>query len=351
MVAGVSVAPTASDEVNFPEWDAAIQAKSVTFEDLCRAAFDATSSDEDARRQSAAGYFPRLLQAFRDQAGSLLETYYCSDVVAGCALTSRSSKDGPRYTLHTVSGLASATTAPVAALIPRCERMCVDATELLKEPERGTQAKQLFSVATYLIGLMNDLAVPGRLRAADAQATLRIQSEELARVDRDFRRYAQRDAQITYFGGMLLGLLGATVTAVLTGWVLSRTAVSLHARDDVIGAFCAGSVGAFVSVMARMSSDRLTLRFRTGRFYLRLLGAFRPLIGALLAVALYFLIVAGILNVFKVPGDHRLQFYFFCGVGFLAGFSERWAQDMLVVPQTASRTAVEETRVAMASGA
>lgn len=44
---------------------------------------------------------------------------------------------------------------------------------------------------------------------------------------------------------------------------------------------------------------------------------------------IYFAITSGFLDLFKVPADPQERFYFLCIVAFLAGFSERWAQDTL----------------------
>ena len=52
--------------------------------------------------------------------------------------------------------------------------------------------------------------------------------------------------------------------------------------------YTSGAVGAIVSVMSRMSGDRFTVDYEVGRHALRWLGSFRPLIGAVFGVALYF---------------------------------------------------------------
>jgi hypothetical protein len=94
--------------------------------------------------------------------------------------------------------------------------------------------------------------------------------------------------------------------------------------------FIAGAVGAIVSVMTRLSGSGVAIDYETGRGYLALLGAFRPLIGATFGVALYFGIASGILQT-AIPTDANEVFVFFAFIAFLAGFSERWAKDMLVV--------------------
>jgi hypothetical protein len=65
------------------------------------------------------------------------------------------------------------------------------------------------------------------------------------------------------------------------------------------------------------------------------LGLIRPFIGALFALALYFFISGELVSVFNLPEDD-VQPYFFAGIGFLAGFSERFAQDIVMQSKTAA---------------
>ena len=53
------------------------------------------------------------------------------------------------------------------------------------------------------------------------------------------------------------------------------------------------------------------------------------MIGASFGAAIYFL-VAGSLMPIAVPAEAAKLPYFYAGLAFIAGFSERWAQDMLV---------------------
>lgn len=334
--------PGASRPLAIPEWDSAIDRGTTTFEDLCRALYGAQHGKPADYRAACKAYFGPLLESFQESEGALLSSYYCDDLIGGSALT-RSRERDPKYTLHTVYSVATTATAPVVGLIPRCERMCIEANTMLKEPYRGTHADQLYSVSTYLLGLFNALATPGQITPDNATAALALQREELNRTERELARLAQRDAQIVYFGGMLIGLVLTAIVGLLVTWILRHYEVSVHARNEVMGAFGGGALGAFVSVLSRMTGSSLRLNYRTGRFYLQLLGAFRPVIGVVMALALTFLILSGILDVFNVPTDAGGRFYFFGAVGFLAGFSERWAQDMLVIPQRATSPGSDES--------
>jgi hypothetical protein len=57
-------------------------------------------------------------------------------------------------------------------------------------------------------------------------------------------------------------------------------------------------------------------------------GALRPVIGGIFGLALFVLFEGGLLPAIEVEEGSNLPFY--AGVGFLAGFNERFAQDMLV---------------------
>ena len=58
--------------------------------------------------------------------------------------------------------------------------------------------------------------------------------------------------------------------------------------------FVMGTMGAFVSVLMRMSSNSFRVDYEVGRSTIRRLGSFRPFIGAIFGVAMFFLIKSGL---------------------------------------------------------
>ena len=68
------------------------------------------------------------------------------------------------------------------------------------------------------------------------------------------------------------------------------------------------------------------------------LGKVNPFVVPL-AVALFFFISGDLVSVFQLPKDAESQRYFFAGLGFLAGFSERFAQDMVAQGKSAGAAA------------
>jgi hypothetical protein len=70
------------------------------------------------------------------------------------------------------------------------------------------------------------------------------------------------------------------------------------------------------------------------------LGAIRPVIGAVLGVASFVLVNGGLLSL-APPAAISNHTLYFAGIAFLAGFSERFAQDMLVAPSGLLKTRSE----------
>ena len=70
-----------------------------------------------------------------------------------------------------------------------------------------------------------------------------------------------------------------------------------------------------------------------------MLGAFRPVIGMVMGAAMWVLTASGVLTI--LPSDPSKLTFFRILTAFLAGFSERWAQDMLgsTTRQIAGRSA------------
>jgi hypothetical protein len=147
---------------------------------------------------------------------------------------------------------------------------------------------------------------------------------EVARVEGILDNAAQRKSQARYGRGMLLGAVAIVVLCALVGLVFDN--YETPAWSGV--ALPAGAAGALVSVLQRMTSGRLQLDVHAGPTMTLAYGALRPVIGGILGMALFVLFEGGLLPAIEVADDSRLPFY--AAVGFLAGFNERFAQDMLV---------------------
>lgn len=79
--------------------------------------------------------------------------------------------------------------------------------------------------------------------------------------------------------------------------------------------------------LQRMTSGSLRLDVNAGAGMLFRFGALRPAIGAILGMAVFVFFAGGLLPAVSVTPSQELAFY--AAVGFLAGFNERFAQDMI----------------------
>jgi len=124
------------------------------------------------------------------------------------------------------------------------------------------------------------------------------------------------------FGAIMDALLALAVAGALwaTGWFAHQHAGGM---ETFFICYVAGGLGAIISVLMRMSSNSFKVDYEVGRATIRRLGSFRPFIGAVFGVAVYFLIKSGIPRV-QLPPDKTAAFFFFAIVAFLSGFNERW---------------------------
>jgi hypothetical protein len=152
----------------------------------------------------------------------------------------------------------------------------------------------------------------------------------LAQGRKDFETAAGTTARFSYLGGLALGLVILSPLSLVPLFGHSSASVAANLIVDAGACAVAGAAGALVSVLTRLTSESLRLDFRLGSGMLFLLGFARPIIGAVLALAVYWATVGGIVPL-APPDMPDPRFAFFIAIGFIAGFSERYAQDILLV--------------------
>jgi hypothetical protein len=155
----------------------------------------------------------------------------------------------------------------------------------------------------------------------------------------------QRLAQRKYVEGMFRGLviLGAPAVAILS---LMTGVIGFDSAW--VAAAAAGAIGAVLSVLQRIGRGPLDLGPEGLQNTFWLNGFVRPVIGAVLGTASFVLIEGGLVALATSSGGGDRVLYY-AGIAFLAGFSERFAQDMLNAPakfRTTSESATGPTAVA-----
>ncbi|HEX5619351.1 MAG TPA: hypothetical protein VFX51_13085 [Solirubrobacteraceae bacterium] len=212
-----------------------------------------------------------------------------------------------------------------------CMNLHYKALEFLTPQPRKICMRMIFGVIATLLGTLDARALNKQLDRPFGSDPTEVATleRELAQAQAYYRASAQRQAQLEYLLGMLTAIIpAAAITAIIA---ITAGLLDKPATVAVLG----GAIGAVVSVMSRMSSGSIELKPESGKKTIRALGFMRPVIGGIFGAVVYVFLAGGIVEIVTPPtGTGELAFY--GGLGFLSGFSERFAND--VIAQGASKT-------------
>ncbi|MGZ4417651.1 MAG: hypothetical protein ACXVRV_05695 [Gaiellaceae bacterium] len=308
------------------------QAGAVSFSDLVRAHFRrelARAHPDDGDVDACEREFCERLKEFERKEGSLAAVYWSTHDASAVALTMGHPQAGRNplvdtemvVRLHRVTDWVTRHADAIADVLHDCDLLAIRVSEILRGTSERIAMRWLYAVQEHLLGFIERTDQPDDKAQREVVSA---QRRELARIEQYYLRAGAKAGRIVYVSGMLLGAtVIATVCAVLAYFLTRHT--HTWNRDVQVLLLCtgAGAVGALVSVLSRMSggSDKFTVDFEVGRPLIRRLGLYKPLVGSVFGVALYFLLVSGLLMTQPPQGK---TIYFYGVVAFLAGFSERF---------------------------
>jgi hypothetical protein len=291
---------------------------------------------------AAAAAYDSVLTAFQARHGQIVHAYWCSNIESAVVLTERKRFGrSPVFAFHRESDWATKNVPDVASELHRCDALAVRAKSVLTGVRQRICLELVVSCAANLLSLV-DPGVHASDKAKTA-AALERDHAEISKVEAYYHDAANGQAQLIYFGGI------ATVTIVLGGFAAVWLSNSWAAP---VAALVAGALGAVVSVVQRINSGKFELEYDVGGPYTFFLGGLRPLIGGVFAMAITFAFSGGLLHVPIASGestDHRRLALLV--LGFLAGFSERWAQDTLTSVIPAAKGSGPPAGLSAATGA
>jgi hypothetical protein len=214
--------------------------------------------------------------------------------------------------------------SPIADLLHHCDTLGIRVSEILRGTSERIAMQWIYAVQSHLLGFIE--RTEGKATKAQVDEIVRQQKRELIAIEEYYDRAGEKTARVVYFGGMMLGALYSALLAGLGllalwvgGWIEQPHVFRI---ETFFVSYAAGGIGAIVSVMFRMANeDKFAIDYEVGRPTVRKLGAFRPFIGAIFGVAMYFLISSGLPQV-ELP-DTDQAFFYYGSVAFLAGFAER----------------------------
>lgn len=308
-----------------PEYETAIERGAASFTQLSRVHFGQREefNEDKVDRVAHARYYSQIQEAFVAEHGGIVKLLWCQNTRGGAVLTANNE-------LHVVCRGAS---DALLEFMFECDRLVDECRLTLTGRDLSRCVEMAYDVVAFALCDFDARATNGGPRGDEVDShRMAVYLSQLSRAQDYFRRAAQRNAQISYFIGMLIGITCLALVGALLGFVLPGTSVFRAALLLLLASLFSGGIGAMVSVMSRMTFGTLELKYEAGRRYLMLLGGFRPIVGSVFGGAVFMLVVSGLLPLAE-PSDPSKQLYFYSAIAFLAGFSERWAQDMLVVTQ------------------
>jgi hypothetical protein len=317
----------------------------VTFNDVARAWFRLCDEDlSAAQRERCERLYPALQSAFATPRGGIVTAYFCQNVRVAAALTdihkaaelgeslpcagrddgaaNRGRNAASSSAIHIECALGDPADAKARSILFRCLDLHYRAIEFLTPKPRKICMRMIMGVVTSLLGILDERRCSGRevcLEPHEVECLEGVIEQARGYYDRS----AQRQAQIEYFMGMTAGLL--LILGVL--FAIATTTGGELGQNPLLYTPLAAGLGAFVSVLARMTRGQLLLSYESGKSIMRLLGLIRPLLGALFGAAVYVLLAGGLVTIEAPKPDAELFFYI--GIAFISGFSERFAQDMV----------------------
>ncbi|MBA2332990.1 MAG: hypothetical protein H0V94_09400 [Actinobacteria bacterium] len=309
----------------------------VSFSELVRAHHQWDASDE--HDEEVRGRFAKLRADFEASTGEIVDAYWCREAPSGVALTRRELLRRGRlirrrrkleYRLHRVSDWVTGDTHEIADLLHDCDILAIKAAHGLDGVPRAVVMQWLLLVESHLLGFIErHRAVqpsPGVVRSFAAS-----ERAELRRIEEYTFRSGEKRAKMHYVEGMLgLGVALLVVLSVATAGVLALFGgleLESSAAREFYASAAAGGVGAVISVLMRMSGrgGSFAIDHELSRWEVTLIGSYRPLIGSVSGIVVYFLFQTTLVPV----EQDSLTLPFFVVVSFLAGFSERWTRMML----------------------
>jgi hypothetical protein len=307
-----------------------------SFTDLVYAHYTWWAQRHNGGVANAEAAYRDVLRRFEQRHGTVVDSFWCSNLESGVALTERKRRFPFRRTLsfHRESDWATKHSPAIATELHRCDELAIRARTVLSGVRQSICLHLVTASASHLLSLVDTATAP---KTAEIQAALEQERTALSKAESYYRHAANGQAQILYFAGMVTVAVLISLAAILF--------LSTQEWRVSVAALVAGAIGAVVSVLQRINSGGFKVDYDVGRPYAFFLGGLRPLIGGALAIAVAFTFSSGILHLpIPATGDQQDQHLALVVVSFLAGFSERWAQDTLAtaLPAADSRKPVQE---------
>jgi hypothetical protein len=304
---------------------------------------DLIQAHPHSRTRGSREDFARLLTQYRGTDHEIVDHYFAKHIQAGALHMCRHTRFRRRrdfeIRMRYPGDIVAAVQPEFEAALWRARAMEQQTALLVGGRPRRVLLEMLFSVIVYLLGVLDSVeclaaAGPGARKSGECSRVHRIEKAleiaqgELTRLQ-EFADQAAIRAALKHY---VLGLVIGGIAVIASAWTAGQVHMFEQAPTlDLVRAIAAGGLGAVISVLIRISrGQRLDVDTTQEPFLTCLMGSCRTVIGGALGVALYVLLKAHFIPLEVPAASAAAAPYFFTAIAFLAGFSERWAQDTIV---------------------
>lgn len=334
---GAAGAPTPRDRVRLPVMGRALDLGEAEFSLLSEARCYLQSkfeSDPVANATYRRFHLP-IHQAFEARHGPIAEEYWCTRAPIGVVRTSGGSS---RAQVHFDGDYDER----FIELFNRCKEINRKSREFLPQAEHETMAGNLYGLLTDFLATVDRTAAAAN---ADGDWAPRVRLkpflDRVKGLEAELDAGSGRQGQRWYIAGTVVGL-------VAIGAVLAFAAALADGNwTRIFEGAIFGAAGALASVLYRMNRGALKVDAQQGKRLVYTGALVKPLAGAVFGGIVVALLLSGLLPI-EVPEADPQRFYFLGVLAFVAGFSERWAPNLLQL--TAERVSGEAKAAAPAPG-
>jgi uncharacterized membrane protein len=294
------------------------------------------ASDKEAEdAHAAAAAYTNRLKLFEREHGSIIRAYWCTHEISGVAITEERvrlpwwqlRRIERRQRLHAATDWATRDSPEFAHQLHKIDNLSVRSDEILRGTAENIVMQLLACAASHLLSYVDSQDGPPR-DSATIRKIVERSNAELATIRQHYQRAGENATRIVYAGGMLRGAILLALLGGISGLVLWAAGAFHHHPQTtwtILGTIAAGGMGAAVSVLLRMAKGSFSQDYELGRKVNRRLAMARPFVGAAFAIMIFLLLKSGLVDIGGLSTNNQ-TIYFYAAVGFLAGFSERWAR-------------------------
>jgi hypothetical protein len=281
----------------------------------------------------AARRYRKTRATFEQKHGEIIGEYWSIVEPSGVALTHKkvplllSSIFNDTRQFHRSTDWVTRHNPPLADVLFDCENLAIRITEVLRYTSESVGLKRIMAVASHVLGVID--RDEGKVDQAEAKRIAAEENHELGEIRDYYRRAGVRIGLTVYTQGMIIGVLMiAALLALAVVTLVLWSSVAWDSQDTrIVISIVAGAIGAFVSVLQRISAEKskFNVHYDLGKRTLYMLGSYRPVLGAVFGAFTCFVLASGILQT-KQLHDTTKALYYYGTLAFVAGFSERFTQ-------------------------